>query len=126
MAIKEISDYTLVSVPAVDDEFFILKEGKSTEVRKTTPSKIFESITKMGYASNNLDNILLGVQSGNLVKITISQLIDYLKLSTSGYVYGGLSGSSFLQDTDEYNPDTWTSKSDMPLPARSRLAASTI
>lgn len=125
MAIKEISDYTLVSVPAVDDEFFILKEGKSTEVRKTTPSKIFESITKMGYASNNLDNILLGVQSGNLVKITISQLIDYLKLSTSGYVYGGSDGG-YLQDTDEYNPDTWTSKSDMPLPARYRLAASTI
>ena len=43
-----------------------------------------------------------------------------------GYVYGGYDGSSYLQDTDEYNPDTWSSKTNMPTPARGYLAASTI
>lgn len=44
----------------------------------------------------------------------------------SGYIYGGyLSGTRF-QDCDEYTPDTWTSKTDMPLPVRSNLSASTI
>ena len=42
-----------------------------------------------------------------------------------GYVYGGY-GSDYLQDCDQYIPDTWISKTDMPLPARSSLAASTI
>jgi len=43
----------------------------------------------------------------------------------AGYVFGGTDGS-VLQDTDEYIPDTWTNKTDMPTPARSDLAASTI
>ena len=44
----------------------------------------------------------------------------------SGYVYGGYDGTNRLQDCDQYTPDTWTSKSSMPSPARNALAASTI
>lgn len=41
------------------------------------------------------------------------------------YVYGGY-GGAFLKDTDEYNPDTWTSKTDIPSPARRYMTASTV
>ena len=44
-----------------------------------------------------------------------------------GYIYGGFN-SACLQDCDQYNVSLyiWTSMSDMPLPARRYLAASTI
>jgi hypothetical protein len=43
------------------------------------------------------------------------------------YIYGGVDSSdNNLQDCDEYTFDTWVSKSNMPLPARYGLAASTI
>ena len=52
-------------------------------------------------------------------------------IGSSGYIYGGNEnqvgyGGGILQDCDEYTPDTWTSKSSMPSPARDTLAASTI
>jgi hypothetical protein len=43
---------------------------------------------------------------------------------TDGYLMGGY--GSELQDTDEYNPDTWTNKTDMPAPARYANAATAI
>ena len=43
----------------------------------------------------------------------------------SGYVFCGRS-ASYLQDCDEYDPDTWTNKTDAPSPVRVYLAASTI
>ena len=46
-------------------------------------------------------------------------------IGNSGYVYGGYSGAC-EDDCDEYTPDVWVSKSNMPAPARSYLAASTI
>jgi len=46
-------------------------------------------------------------------------------MNINGYVYGGYIGSD-IQDCDEYSPDTWTSKSSIPSPARRNLAASTI
>ena len=49
----------------------------------------------------------------------------YLLFEGKVYVYGGYSTSN-LQDCDQYTPDTWVSKSDMPLPGRVHLAASTI
>ncbi len=45
----------------------------------------------------------------------------------NGYIYGGTHGTStYLRDCQEYTPDTWTTKSDMPTPGRALLAASTI
>jgi hypothetical protein len=42
-------------------------------------------------------------------------------------VFGGLQvGITYLVDNDEYDPDTWTSKADLPLPARHRHAGTTI
>lgn len=41
------------------------------------------------------------------------------------YVFAGQNGS-YLRDTDEYVPDTWTAKSDMPTPVRERHASSGI
>ncbi|TET75199.1 MAG: hypothetical protein E3J43_08760 [Candidatus Heimdallarchaeota archaeon] len=41
------------------------------------------------------------------------------------YIYGGTDGTN-LQDCDEYNPDTWTNKTNIPSPGRYTLAASTI
>ena len=38
-------------------------------------------------------------------------------IGSAGYVTGG-SGGGATQDTDEYAPDTWTSKTDMPTPGR--------
>ncbi len=41
-----------------------------------------------------------------------------------GYIFGGLSGVvTYLQDTDEYDPDTWTSVTSCPVPTRTRSAA---
>ena len=45
--------------------------------------------------------------------------------ATSSYIFGGLGGSN-LQDCDEYIPDTWTSKSDMPSPGRNSFASAGI
>jgi len=45
-----------------------------------------------------------------------------------GYVYAGQAAGGYLQDCDEYSQsgNSWTSKTDMPTPARNNLAASTI
>lgn len=42
-----------------------------------------------------------------------------------GYIYGGFNGS-YIQDCDQYTPNVWVSKTDMLLPVRAYLAASTI
>jgi hypothetical protein len=42
-------------------------------------------------------------------------------IGTKGYIYGG-GGLSNVADTDEYDPDTWTSKTNLPF-ARTRHAA---
>ena len=47
-------------------------------------------------------------------------------IGDSGYVYGGTDIGNYLQDTDEYTPDVWVSKTDMPLPARYAQGVSTI
>ncbi|MCK5245227.1 MAG: hypothetical protein KAJ90_08150, partial [Desulfobacterales bacterium] len=44
----------------------------------------------------------------------------------AGYIYGGFNLVDYLQDTDQYIPDVWVSKIDMPVPGRNRLEASTI
>jgi hypothetical protein len=53
---------------------------------------------------------------------TITAMIAVRHVTSSqpakGYVSGGYSGAANLQDTDEYDPDTWTSKTSMPSPAR--------
>ena len=45
-----------------------------------------------------------------------------------GYIYGGQHSGDYYQDCDEYTPNTntWASKTDLPLPARCHLSASTI
>ena len=52
-------------------------------------------------------------------------------IGSSSYIYGGCENQvgysgGILQDCDQYTPDTWVSKSNMPSPARYDLAASTI
>ena len=48
-------------------------------------------------------------------------------VTSAGYIYGGYAGgASRLRITDEYVPNAWTNKTDMPLPNREQLAASTI
>ena len=42
-----------------------------------------------------------------------------------GYIYGGYFTGD-IQDCDQYTPDTWVSKTDIPVPARDAMAASTI
>ena len=42
------------------------------------------------------------------------------------YAVGGYNGSAGIADCDQYTPDTWTSKTDMPAPARSDLTAGVI
>jgi len=46
-------------------------------------------------------------------------------VTTAGYIFGG-GGSTTYSDTDEYTPDSWTSKTDIPSPARRYLASSAI
>ena len=53
---------------------------------------------------------------------TVSGSIDII---SSGYIYGGWD-SSYLQDCDQYTPDVWVSKSNIPAPARYQLVASTL
>lgn len=55
-----------------------------------------------------LPDTLVGCEAGNL------------------YAVGGYTGTARLTDCDQYTPDTWTSKTDMPAPARSALAAGAI
>jgi len=47
-------------------------------------------------------------------------------LNNKGYVYGGAVAGGRIQDTDEYNPDIWTSKSNMPSPERSHFGFAAI
>ena len=47
--------------------------------------------------------------------------VALIPTAENGYVIGG-----GIFDVDEYNPDAWTSKTNMPSPHRSQLAASTI
>lgn len=47
-------------------------------------------------------------------------------IDNKGYVIAGSSSPIYLQDCDEYDPDTWTSKTDCPSPARWYLAASSM
>ena len=73
---------------------------------------------------------IAGVSVTNIAKVagisSIAKIVDFAwALPEKGYVYGGYSGG-YLQDCDEYSPDTWTSKTDMPSPGRHRSAASTI
>jgi hypothetical protein len=38
-------------------------------------------------------------------------------ISDKGYIYGGVTTVA-IADCDEYDPDSWTSKTDLPAPAR--------
>ena len=60
--------------------------------------------------------LTLAPSSGNVIGY-IGGISDGVEV-TKGYVLGGYDGSDSLKDTDEYNPDTWTSKTDMPSPER--------
>jgi hypothetical protein len=59
------------------------------------------------------------LQSGTDTTITALIAVRHVVSSqpANGYVSGGY-GVANIQDTDEYDPDTWTSKSAMPSPAR--------
>lgn len=48
---------------------------------------------------------------------------SFLISAERGYIYAG---GNHLQDTSEYKPNVWTSKTDCPSPARDATAASTI
>ena len=63
--------------------------------------------------------------SGKWVKVFSSVIAEIATCATIGYIAGGYD-TDVLQDTDEYAPDTWTNKTDMPTPGRQYLAASTI
>ena len=54
---------------------------------------------------------------------TFGTIVQIIYIYDKGYIYCG--SGSYL-DTDEYDPDSWTSKTNCPLPARDNLAASTI
>ena len=49
----------------------------------------------------------------------------YKLTSEKGTVYGGFKIFD-LQDCDEYDPDSWTNKTNLPSPERRQLAATTI
>jgi hypothetical protein len=76
MAIKQITNYSLVSVPAVTDEFLCQQSGVT---RKITANQIINNITNLSAAST-LDGTEITVlqQAGTNKKITLENLAAYI------------------------------------------------
>jgi hypothetical protein len=125
MATREIGYYPAVTTPALDDEFLTQQKGVTKK-----SEEIFDVIPYISEAEEidlSLSDFLIG-NDGSNKKISLQQLLDYVKSVVKLYIYGGATSLPRRQDTDEYSADSdsWASKTDMPPPARSYLAATTI
>jgi lipid-binding SYLF domain-containing protein len=124
MATREIGYYSTVGTPALDDEFLTQQKGvtkKSEEIFDVVPT-----LSGLSEEDLSLSDLIIG-NDGSNKKISLQQLLTYVKSLVALYVYGGVDVSlTKLQDTDELISGVWSNKTDMPSPARSAHAASTI
>jgi len=128
MAINEITDYTAVVTPATTDKFICQQRGTTKQI---TAADMFDVINYFNNVSSDdlyTVDTFLGTQSGSAVKITILQLITYMKTKSYACIYGGYDQYGVTQDCDAYHvsTNTWANQTSMSTAARFELAASTI
>ena len=73
------------------------------------------------YTVSAYDVVLLkwGGSNWNVVAVNSSSGSSAsISEASNGYLIGGSDSSGSIRDTDEYTPDTWASKTDLPVPDR--------
>lgn len=127
---KEMAD------PSGKHAQFAVDDGAANAV---TAAALNEDTTKIDLTLTNViengDTVTVSYTAGDVEAADGGVLGDFEAESvtnnvpvagaTVGYILSGYSGG-VLQDTDEYDPDTWASKTSMPAPGRFESAATDI